>query len=104
MQRWGTRGALWGVVLTVVLVMNVAWAPASAPAKGKLERLLHEIGGHKFNGFAGMPLFWLFCGSRRESQVHSRVHFPGSITGFFTSLEYIKLAHEDRSGVCSATF
>src|SRR5919198_1402435 len=41
MQRWGTRGALWGVVLTVVLVMNVAWA--QAPAKGKLERLIVAV-------------------------------------------------------------
>src|SRR5215813_2059928 len=43
MQRWGTRGVLWGVaaVLTVVLVMNVAWA--QAPARGKLERLVVAV-------------------------------------------------------------
>ena len=41
MQRWGRRGALWGVVLTVVLVMNVAWA--QAPARGKLERLIVAV-------------------------------------------------------------
>ena len=36
MQRWGMREVLWGSVLTVALVMSVAWAqaPASAPAKG----------------------------------------------------------------------
>ena len=33
MQRCGTRGVLWMVVLTVVLVMPVAWA--QAPAKGE---------------------------------------------------------------------
>jgi ABC-type transport system substrate-binding protein len=41
MQCWGRRGALWGVVLTVVLVMNVAWA--QAPARGKLERLIVAV-------------------------------------------------------------
>jgi hypothetical protein len=41
MQRWGRRGALWGVVLTVVLVMNAAWA--QAPARGKLERLIVAV-------------------------------------------------------------
>src|SRR5947207_1326155 len=41
MQQWGTRGALWGAVLTVAFVTSLAWAqaPASPPAKGKLERL-----------------------------------------------------------------
>src|SRR4029453_14451926 len=64
MQCWGRRGALWGVVLTVVLVMNVAWAQgqargrwggvlpvrfvmnvdwAQAPARGKLERLIVAV-------------------------------------------------------------
>ena len=41
MQRCGTRGVLWVVVLTVVLVMPVAWA--QAPAKGKLERLIVAV-------------------------------------------------------------
>src|SRR5437899_2362997 len=41
MPRWGTRGVLWGVVLTVVLVMSVAWA--QAPARGKLERLIVAV-------------------------------------------------------------
>src|SRR5215813_9265260 len=43
MQRWGTRGVLWGVaaVLTVVLVMNVA--QAQAPARGRLERLVVAV-------------------------------------------------------------
>src|SRR5262245_58985178 len=41
MRRWGTRGALWGVVLTAVLVLPVAWA--QAPARGKLERLVVAV-------------------------------------------------------------
>src|SRR5215475_9570877 len=45
MQRWGTRGVLLGTVLTVALVVRVAWAqaPASTPAKGKLERLIIAV-------------------------------------------------------------
>ena len=42
MRRWGTQGALWGVVLTAVLILPVAWA--QAPAKGKLERLVVGVG------------------------------------------------------------
>src|SRR5262247_3368247 len=41
MQRWDRHVALWGVVLTVVLVMNIAWA--QAPARGKLERLVVAV-------------------------------------------------------------
>src|SRR6266581_4281948 len=45
MQRWGTRGALGGIVLAAMLVVSVAWAqaPASPPAKGKLERLIIAV-------------------------------------------------------------
>src|SRR5215813_3549027 len=41
MQRWSRHVALWGVVLTVILVTNVAWA--QAPARGKLERLVVAV-------------------------------------------------------------
>ncbi len=44
--------------------------------KAERARLLREIGDHKFNEFADMPLFWLFRGSRGESQVHCGVYFP----------------------------
>src|SRR6266571_1079855 len=37
MGRWGTRWALWGIVLAAMLVAAMAWA--QAPAKPKLERL-----------------------------------------------------------------
>src|SRR5437016_6417065 len=171
MPRWGTRGALCGIVLTLVLIRNVAWAqaPAPPPARGKLARLvvavaplgwdtnfswlqsrsgmldkrpaleylvgvdrntgayikakdpavcsyehpyieerlealgkvvdkaerarlLREIGNHKFNEFADMPLFWLFAEAGVNPKYIAEYTFPGSITGFFTHLEYIKLA------------
>src|SRR5207244_2192478 len=39
------RGALCGIVLTLVLITNVAWAqaPAPPPAKAKLERLVVAV-------------------------------------------------------------
>src|SRR5437879_2157267 len=37
MGRWGTRWALWEIVLAAMLVVSVAWA--QAPVKPKLERL-----------------------------------------------------------------
>ena len=44
--------------------------------KAERARLLREIGDHKFNEFADMPLFWLFAEAGRESQVHCGVYFP----------------------------
>src|SRR2546426_3386259 len=41
MRRWGTRRALWGIVLAAMLVVSVAWA--QAPAKAKLERLIIAV-------------------------------------------------------------
>ncbi len=55
-------------------------------------RLLREIGDHKFNEFADMPLFWLFAEAGVNPKYIAEYTFPGSITGFFTHLEYIKLA------------
>jgi len=55
-------------------------------------RLLREIGEHKFNEFAEMPLFWLFAEAGVNPKYIAEYTFPGSITGFFTHLEYIKLA------------
>jgi hypothetical protein len=53
---------------------------------------LREIGDHKFNEFADMPLFWLFAEAGVNPKYIAEYTFPGSITGFFTHLEYIKLA------------
>jgi hypothetical protein len=55
-------------------------------------RLLREIGDHKFGEVAEMPLFWLFAEAAVNPRVIEAYVFPGSIAGFYTHLEYIKLA------------
>jgi hypothetical protein len=51
-----------------------------------------NIGDHKFNEFAEMALFWLFAEAAVNPRVIAEYVFPGSIPGFYTHLEYIKLA------------
>jgi ABC-type transport system substrate-binding protein len=60
--------------------------------KAERARLLREIGEHKFTEFADMPFFWLYAEAGVNPQYIADYTFPGSITGFFTHLEYIKLA------------
>jgi hypothetical protein len=55
-------------------------------------RILREMGDHKFFEFADMPLFWLRAEAGVNPKYIAEYVFPGSITGFFTHLEYIKLA------------
>ncbi len=55
-------------------------------------RLLREIGDHKFTEFAEIPLFWLFAEATVNPKYVAEYVFPGVITGYFTHLEYIKLA------------
>jgi ABC-type transport system substrate-binding protein len=55
-------------------------------------RLLQEIGDHKFNEFAAIPMFWLHAEAGVNPKFIAEYTFPGSITGFFTHLEYITLA------------
>jgi ABC-type transport system substrate-binding protein len=55
-------------------------------------RLLREIADHKFTEFADIPLFWLYAEAGVNPKFIAEYTFPGSITGFFTHLEYIKLA------------
>jgi len=55
-------------------------------------RLLREMGDHKFNEFADIPMFWLLAEAVVNPKFIAEYTFPGSITGFFTHLEYIKLA------------
>jgi ABC-type transport system substrate-binding protein len=55
-------------------------------------RLLREIGDHKFNEFAEIPLFWLFAEATVNLKYIAEYVFPGVITGYFTHLEYVKLA------------
>ncbi len=55
-------------------------------------RLLREIGDHKVNEFAEIPLFWLNAEAAVNPKYIAEYTFPGIITGYFTHLEYIKLA------------
>ncbi|MGE3537530.1 MAG: ABC transporter substrate-binding protein [Candidatus Tectimicrobiota bacterium] len=55
-------------------------------------RLLREIGDHKFNELAEIPLFWLYAEAAVNPKYVAEYTFPGVITGFFTHLEYVKLA------------
>jgi dipeptide transport system substrate-binding protein len=55
-------------------------------------RLLREIENHKFNEFSAIPMFWLHAEAGVNPKHIAEYTFPGSITGFFTHLEYIKLA------------
>ncbi|MBI3327254.1 MAG: ABC transporter substrate-binding protein [Nitrospinae bacterium] len=55
-------------------------------------RLLREIGDQKFYEFAEIPLFWLFAEAAVNPKFIAEYVFPGTITGFYTHLEYIKLA------------
>ncbi|MGE3537529.1 MAG: ABC transporter substrate-binding protein [Candidatus Tectimicrobiota bacterium] len=55
-------------------------------------RLFREIGDHKFNNFAEIPLFWLFSEATVNPKYVAEYPFPGLITGFFTHLEYVKPA------------
>jgi ABC-type transport system substrate-binding protein len=54
-------------------------------------RLLREIGDHKFHEFASIPMFWLLAEAGVNPKFIAEYTFPGSITGFFTHLEYVKL-------------
>jgi hypothetical protein len=59
---------------------------------GERARLLREIGDYKFNEFAEMPMFWLYAEAVVNPKYVAEYVFPGVITGFFTHLEYVKLA------------
>ena len=55
-------------------------------------RLLRDMADHKFNEFASIPMFWMLAEATVNPKFIAEYVFPGSITGFFTHLEYIKLA------------
>jgi peptide/nickel transport system substrate-binding protein len=55
-------------------------------------RLLREIGDHKVNEFAEIPMFWLYAEAAVNPKYIAEYTFPGIITGYFTHLEYVKLA------------
>jgi peptide/nickel transport system substrate-binding protein len=54
--------------------------------------LLREIGDHRFAEFSDIPLFWLYAEAAVNPKYIAEYVFPGVITGFFTHLEYVKLA------------
>jgi peptide/nickel transport system substrate-binding protein len=60
--------------------------------KAERTRLLREIGDHKVNEFAEIPLFWLYADAAVNPRYIAEYTFPGTITGYFTHLEYVKLA------------
>ncbi|MGE3538004.1 MAG: ABC transporter substrate-binding protein [Candidatus Tectimicrobiota bacterium] len=55
-------------------------------------RLLREMGEHIFQDFASMPLFFLHANAAVNPKYVAEYTFPGVITGYFTHLEYVKLA------------
>jgi ABC-type transport system substrate-binding protein len=55
-------------------------------------RLLRDIGDHKVQEFAEIPLFWLYAEAAVNPKYIAEYTFPGIITGYFTHLEYVKLA------------
>ena len=55
-------------------------------------RILREIGDHKFNEFAEIPLFQLFADAAINPKFIAEYVFPGDLGGFYSHLEYIKLA------------
>jgi hypothetical protein len=59
---------------------------------GERARLFREIGDHKFDEFAAIPMFWLFAEAAVNPKVIAEYVFPETITGFYTHLEFIKLA------------
>lgn len=67
-------------------------ALGSVVAPAARARLLREIGDHKFSEFADIPLFWLFAEATVNPKFIADYEFPGTIVGYFTHLEYIRLA------------
>ena len=59
---------------------------------GRRQAILRNLGFHKYENYADIPLFWL----KAEVGVnpdHVRDYvFPGSIPGTFTHLEYVEPA------------
>jgi peptide/nickel transport system substrate-binding protein len=108
------HGALWGLrrspnALDTVRIFNVSKNsvvysyehPFIDQAMEELGRvvnpedraqLLRSIGDHKFNEFAELPLAALFADAAVNPKFIAEYTFPGIITGFYTHLEYIKLA------------
>jgi ABC-type transport system substrate-binding protein len=104
---WALRGS--GNALNILRIFNKAegsvvyayehpYIEERLEALGKVvdqaerARLLREVSDHKFNEFATMPMFWMHAEAGVNPKYIAEYTFPGSITGFFTHLEYVKLA------------
>ena len=83
---------VWSIRLSIPSLTNVSEALGKVVDPGERARLLREIGDYKFNEFAEMPMFWLFAEAVVNPKYVAEYVFPGVITGFFTHLEYVKLA------------
>jgi hypothetical protein len=55
-------------------------------------RWLRTIGDHKFQELAELPLAALYADAAVNPKYVAEYTFPGVITGFYTHLEYVKLA------------
>src|SRR5262249_17782151 len=60
-------------------------------AAGRARRV-RGSGGHKFTEVAEIPLVWLDAEAVVNPKYIAEYTFPGIITGYFTHLEYIRLA------------
>lgn len=60
--------------------------------KKERARILREVGDHAYQNFASIPLFFLYADAAVNPKYVAEYIFPGVITGFFTHLEYVKLA------------
>ncbi len=104
---WGGRNALRALEMARILHKakdSVVYAYEHPDIEERLEalgqvvdraeraRLLREIGDHEFNEFATIPLFFLYADAAVNPKYVEEYTFPGVITGFFTHLEYVKLA------------
>ena len=59
---------------------------------GRRQAILRNLGNHKYQNYADIPLFWLKAEvGVNPDQVRDYV-FPGSIPGSFTHLEYVEPA------------
>jgi hypothetical protein len=54
-------------------------------------QMLREIGDIRFNDFSDIPLFWLFAEATINPRIVAEYVFPGTITGYYTHLEYVRL-------------
>ena len=53
-------------------------------------RIFREIGDHKFNNFASMPLHWLYHQIAVNPEIVAEYNFPGTAGWNFSHMETIK--------------